>query len=63
MAVFGVILGLVFLKNQEKLMRVVTYPRSSKKYIFRLILSAIIAGIPVALFMNPFWKNIRIQDD
>lgn len=62
MAVFGIIYGLTFLRNQERLMKVVAYPRSNKKYIIRLILSALFAAIPVALFMNPFWKKINLVD-
>ena len=60
MAVFGIIYGLVFLRNQETLMKVIKFERGSKKYIIRLILSAIIAAIPVAIFMNPLWKNIDL---
>lgn len=43
-------------------MKVIKYPRASKKYILRLILSALIATIPVAIFMNPFWKKIEMPD-
>lgn len=43
-------------------MKVVVYPRSTKKYIIRLILSAIFAAIPVAIFMNPFWKKVDLPD-
>lgn len=60
MAVFGAIFGLTFLKKQERLMKVISYPRSTKKYLIRLILSALFAGIPVAIFMNPFWKKIDL---
>lgn len=63
MAAFGAIYGLIFLKNQERLMKVVIYPRSTKKYIIRLILSAIFASIPVAIFMNPFWKKLDLSDE
>lgn len=41
-------------------MKVIKFERGSKKYIIRLILSAIIAAIPVAIFMNPLWKNIDL---
>ncbi len=58
MAVFGIVYGLVFLRNQERLMKVIKYPRSSKKYIIRLVLSALLAVIPVAIFMNPLWKKL-----
>lgn len=44
-------------------MKVVIYPRSTKKYIIRLILSAIFASIPVAIFMNPFWKKLDLSDE
>ncbi len=44
-------------------MKVVTYPRSSKKYILRLILSALLAIIPVAIFLNPFWKKIELPTE
>lgn len=43
-------------------MKVIKYPRRSKKYILRLILSALLAVIPVAIFMNPLWKNIELED-
>lgn len=43
-------------------MKVIRYPRSSKKYILRLILSALLAVIPVAIFMNPFWKKLDLSD-
>lgn len=62
MAVFGIVYGLVFLRNQERLMKVIKYKRNSKKYIIRLILSALMAAIPVAIFMNPFWKKIDLPD-
>lgn len=62
MAVFGIIYGLVFLRNQERLMKVIKFKRSSKKYIIRLILSALMAVIPVAIFLNPFWKKIDLPD-
>lgn len=63
MVVFGIIYGLVFLRNQERLMKVIRYRRNSKKYIIRLILSALMAGVPVAIFMNPFWKKIDLSAD
>lgn len=28
----------------------------------RLLLSALLAVIPVAIFMNPLWKNIELDD-
>ena len=43
-------------------MKVIRYPRSSKKYILRLILSALLAVVPVAIFMNPFWKKLDLSD-
>ena len=43
-------------------MKAIRYPRASKKYIVRLILSALMAAIPVAIFMNPLWKKIDIPD-
>lgn len=43
-------------------MKAIKYPRTSKKYIIRLILSAILAIIPVAIFLNPFWKKIDLTD-
>jgi hypothetical protein len=58
MAVFGIFYGLVFLRNQERLMKVIKFPRGSKKYIIRLILSGLLAFIPVAIFMNPLWKKL-----
>lgn len=61
-AVFGAIFGLTFLKKQERLMKVVIYPRSTKKYLIRLVLSAVFAAIPVAIFMNPYWKRIDLPD-
>jgi hypothetical protein len=63
MAVSGIIYGLVFLRKQERLMKVVSYERNSKKYILRLILSALMALIPVIFFMNPLWKKIDLSDD
>ena len=43
-------------------MKVIKYPRSSKKYIMRLVLSALLAVIPVAIFMNPLWKTLNLTD-
>lgn len=43
-------------------MKVIKYKRISKKYILRLIFSACLAVIPVAIFMNPFWKKIDLPD-
>jgi len=60
MAVFGIIYGLVFLRNQERLMKVIKFGRGSKKYIIRLLLSALFAIVPVAIFMNPLWKKIDL---
>lgn len=37
-------------------MKVIMYKRNSMKYVIRLILSVLMAIIPVALFMNPLWK-------
>lgn len=62
LAVFAIFYGLVFLKNQERLMKVIRFKRNSKKYIIRLILSALMAAVPVAIFMNPLWKKIDLSD-
>lgn len=44
-------------------MRVIKFPRASKKYFLRLILSVLLAVVPVAIFMNPLWKKMSLQDE
>lgn len=43
-------------------MKVISYKRNSRKYIIRLILSVLMAIVPVALFMNPLWKKLDLTD-
>lgn len=44
-------------------MRVIKFPRASKKYVLRLILSVLLAVVPVAIFMNPLWKKMNLPDE
>jgi hypothetical protein len=60
MAAFGILFGFIFLKKQQRTMKVIMYNRVSKKYFIRLGVTVGLALIPVALFMNPLWRNIEL---
>ena len=60
MAGFGIIYGLVFMKNQHNLLRKTTFPRLSKQFFKRLGLTLLVSAIPAVIFLNPLWKKINM---
>jgi hypothetical protein len=58
----GFAFGLVILKRQQRLMKVILYPRRSKKYMLRVIVAIVLGALPLAVFMNPLWSKIILPD-
>jgi hypothetical protein len=63
MAAIGIIFGIRFLKNPSKLMKVTVHKRNSKEFLLRVILTILMALIPLGLLMNPLWKKIELSND
>lgn len=56
---FGVILGLNYMHKPYNLARLLSYSRLSIKFIVRLLLTIIVAAIPLIIFLNPLWHEIK----
>lgn len=59
---FGVVLGLNYMQKPYNLARLLSYSRLSIKFIARLLLTIVVAAIPLVLFLNPLWHEIRTDD-
>lgn len=42
-------------------MKKTTFPRLSANFFKRLIITVLIALVPVIIFLNPFWKKIDLE--
>lgn len=58
MADFGLIIGLMFMRNPGNLTKPLAYTRLSFKYVGRLLIMIVLAAIPAAIFLNPLWAKI-----
>lgn len=58
MAGFGLVIGLMYMKNPENLTKPLAYSRLSFKFVGRLLVMILLAAIPAAIFLNPLWTHI-----
>jgi hypothetical protein len=55
MAAFGLLFGLIFIKNPSNLIKPLQYSRLSLKFAAKLGIMIFVAAVPAAAFLNPFW--------
>ena len=48
--------------NGYSLLKKLSYPRMSWKFLAYLMTVIIVALIPVSIFMNPHWKKVEMKD-
>ena len=58
LAVFFAFTVMTMPKNLQKML---VYSRVSIKFVLKFILTLVIALIPVAAFLNPFWRDIPVN--
>jgi len=56
---FGALIGLNYLESPYNLHKVLGYTRLSFKFAGRLVLTIVMAVIPLAVFLNPLWNRIH----
>lgn len=59
MAGFGILMGFSFTHKPFNMAKMLTYTRISLKYLLRFVLTIVISLIPLAIFMNPGWADIK----
>jgi hypothetical protein len=58
MAAYGLVIGLIYMRNPENFTKPLAYGRCSAKFAAKLGLMILLAAIPAIIFLNPFWGNI-----
>ncbi len=56
---FGVILGFSYMKKPYNLAKVLSYTRISIKFVAKLLITIVVGLIPLVIFLNPLWHNIK----
>jgi hypothetical protein len=55
MASFGLLFGLIFMESPSNLIKPLEYSRFSLRFIAKLGIMILVAAVPAAAFLNPFW--------
>ena len=60
MAGVGILFSLILMKDPSVLVRPLAYPRRSLKFLAKFLLFLVLAGLPLAAFLNPGWSKIKL---
>lgn len=61
MAAVGILAAFNFMKNPAHLSCELSYSKCSFKFLGRFLITIIIPGIIVAIFLNPLWQRIPVS--